>query len=788
MKFPLLTLPLFFLVAACPAVQAQLPTSELYAIQPSVIPAGKTTLVSLIGTNLEDLTALHFSDARIKAEPVLLPKTEFQKFARQDGTKFNVTVPADIPEGQVSVRAVGYFGMSTSWPLTIAKSDRILLSDSAQHEREKAADLPLDAIAYGRADADQIDWWKIDVKKGERILVHARAEQIGSWADATLTLVDSRGYELEHNRDYEGRDPLIDFTAKKDGSYWIGVYDFLYRGGAQYPYQLTATKGPWIDAVFPPAGTKGTNLPATVIGRNLPGGSLGDGLEIDEKPVETLSLQIPIPKEPTFPSFTPDKPSTAIVPAFPFSKIGDSQTNTVFIGLSDFPVLAEENDGELPVQSIPVEIAGRFDSNGDTDTYRFNVKKGINYRIEVIGDRIAGKIDPWLLVEKITKKDDGTESLTRIADRDDEGNNGGTTFNAGTRDASIGFNSDQDGEVKVTIVNQFDSGGPTHVYRLVARESKPDFDLIAVLERPYIDQRQMYPAAPFLRKGGTFPIRILAQRKNGFNGPIHLNVSGLPKGVTCPDVTLSGSEDICRVVLHAAPDAPAWHGTIQINGKAAASDGEIVRPARAGTLNRGSADYNNDRPASRLDADIPLAVSEYESAPAFVTVKGDRKFSVTMGQTLEIPVELPQKNDIKGNLTIVPTGLQGLAKPPTLTVAEKAKEGVLKLAFKEQKNVFAPKPGTWNFTLKATGVVKFKHNPQAAERDKEEQKHVEALLKQYTDAKNEEKRKLAETAKKEVTERATSTAKRAAQKDVNFSTYSLPLTVEIKPAPEPEKK
>ncbi|MAS95496.1 MAG: hypothetical protein CMO55_20035 [Verrucomicrobiales bacterium] len=843
MKFSIPTILYVYFALLCLTTHAQLPTAELDAISPPIITAGETTEVTLTGSNLEDLSGLHFSNGLIKAEPVLLPKTEFQKYPRQNGTKFRITVPENAPEGEVTVRTIGYFGMSTSCPVTIASKGTQLLPDSAgvaHHERETAPSLPLDSIAYGTTDPNRIDWWKIEAKKGDRILIQARAQQIDSQTDATLTLVDSNGFELERSRDYKGRDPLIDFSPEKNGAYWIGVHDFLYRGGTKSPYQLTATKGPWIDAVFPPAGTKGTELSATIIGRNLPGGSPGEGLEIDGKPVETLSLKIPIPKTPVIPEYTVKKPTAALIPSFPVSAIGAAETNVVEISLTDLPVVTEQNDNDIPAQNAPIEIAGRFDQNGDSDTFRFIVKKGIAYRVETIGDRLSGKVDPYLLVEKVTKKEDGTETLSRIADNDDDNGIGGNTFYAGTRDASVGFTSDQDGEVKVTLANQFDSGGPDYLYRLAFREAQPDFDLIAVMERPYLDQRQMYPATPLLRKGGSFSLRVLALRKDGFNGPITLTASNLPEGTFCPEVTLSGSEKSARLVFHSKLDAPGANSTIQITGKAKIGENEITRPVRGGTLTRGSADHNADRPASRLDSQIPLAVSQEESTPAFVTVEGTRNFTVTLGETLEIPVKVPTKNDIKGNLTITPSDLNGLSKPPTLTIAEKENKGVLKLSFKEQKNVFSPKSGTWNFTLKANGVTRYKHNPQAAERAKEEQQHVEALLKKYTAASTqarsqaeaakkdlaakeanlasasneakpnlekavveakakyeaaqkaqseaESKQKAAETAKKEVTERATSLAKRAAQKDVNFTTYSLPLTVEIKPAPTPDKK
>jgi Skp family chaperone for outer membrane proteins len=158
------------------------------------------------------------------------------------------------------------------------------------------------------------------------------------------------------------------------------------------------------------------------------------------------------------------------------------------------------------------------------------------------------------------------------------------------------------------------------------------------------------------------------------------------------------------------------------------------------------------------------------------------------------------------------------------------------LNFVKQNNVFNPEPGTWTFVLKGTGVVTYQRNPEAAARATEEQKHIENLAKKYTEAATaakadvEAKKKTHELAQKNLTaasadaksqlEQAATTAKAAfdqaqqksteaeakraqgekektaaiarakaattaaAAKDTKFATWSLPITVEVKPAPE----
>lgn len=762
---------LLFAALLLPAVaRAQLPSAELQTLSPPVVRAGETTVVTVGGLNLEELTGLAFSEPSLKAELVA-------------GTKqFKVTVPAETVEGPVEVRADGYFGRSTSRFLNIAPKDVAVLADAGavHHDPAKAPALPLEAVAHGTTDANQIDRWKISLKKGQRILVHCRAERIDSRADATLTLTDAQGIELGRSRDEIGRDPLIDFTAPADGDYLVGVHDFLYNGGAEYAYLLSASTRPWIDAVFPPAGQEGQVLEATLLGRNLPGGSPGEGLKIDGQPLESVSVRIPVKAAE---GAKPDSsaPARAMLAGFVFSHEG---SNVVRIGIASAPVVAEKNDADLPPLTVPSEVAARFDQDGDSDAFRFSAKANTAYWIEVAGDRLAGKIDPYLVIEKITKGADGKEAFAVVREGDDEAAKTGTRLLTGSRDTTLNLAAGAVADYRVTVVNRFDSGGPTHLYRLVVREAKPDFELYAVQERSHYEKTETHPAALLLRKGGSEPVRILIHRRDGFEGPITLEATGLPAGVTCPPVTASLKEDAIRMVFEASFDAIGWKGDVRITGKAKIGEAEVVREARGASFVHGAADTAKERLRPRLTTTIPLSVSATEKAPLSLEVGNGGRFSVEMGGKLEIPVKITARNGVKGPLVFTADGFQGLRTSPALSLDEKTNDGRLTLTFTPQNNIFIPEVGSWTFVIKAVGTTSYRRMGDIADAAAVALKQADEALKT---AKPEQKDALTK-ARTEAEAKSKAAAAAAAPKDAKFSAYTLPVVVEVKAPPKKDSR
>ncbi len=94
------------------------------------------------------------------------------------------------------------------------------------------------------------DWFVLDVKKGERIVVEVNARKLGSPIDAELSVYDSKWNLVVSNddlkNDSEGlethhADPGVIFAAnntKDEGLYYIRLIDSQNHGGKDYTYRL----------------------------------------------------------------------------------------------------------------------------------------------------------------------------------------------------------------------------------------------------------------------------------------------------------------------------------------------------------------------------------------------------------------------------------------------------------------------------------------------------------------------------------------------------------------------
>ena len=720
---------LLLLAATATTARAQLPAARLDVLFPPGGQAGSTFEVSTRGADLDDASALLFSGDGISAAL----KTA------EDGTpvpgRFVVTIAPGTEPGFVEARLSGRYGLSNPRAFVIGDRPEVTESDG-NHMHETALDVALGTVINGHTDAANSDFFAFTATKGQRVLIDVRAHRIDSQADATLTLYDAAGTELDRDRDTNRRDPLIDFTAPDDGRFVVRVHDFLNRGGGEFFYRLSIHTGPYIDFILPAAGRPGADSEFTVYGRNLPDAEPTQERTSDGKPLEKRTVRITLPADPANGTALGDRiePRDSALDTIAYRLDSPSGvSNPVRVGFAAAPVILEQEPNDKPGQAqkitLPCELTGRFHPAGDQDWFTFDAEKGQVYWIELFSERLGLPTDPFLLLQRVTRDDDGKEKADDIKEIDDtRTNRGGNRFNTASRDPSYRFKVDHTGTYRILIRNL--AGGsiadPRLVYRLAIRPPQPDFRLVALPMRPggKSEPRQVRTATTFLRRGGTAGLEVLALAREGFNEPIHITVEDLPSGISASPAVIPAGANSTTLMLAATEDASHWAGPIRVVGRATIKEKEYTRIARGGSVLWGVADSNRQAVQARMTADVTLAVTDRELAPVRIETDGTEVLEASLAGKIEVPVRVTRRGDFNGPLSLKVFGLDGLSRGGELKLEAKATEGRLALDLRNRNNNKF-RPGTFTFLIQADTKVKYRRESQANVKAEQERKRAE---------------------------------------------------------------
>src|SRR4051812_44800434 len=149
-----------------PVTRAELPIARLTAVFPPGARQGTTVQVTLTGQDLDDLTALRFSDPRITARPT------------RAGV-FDVTIPAEIPASTCDVRAVGRYGITNPRAFAVGTLEESV-AKPGNNSPDTAAPLRCGTTLSAVAQASAGHYYRMTVKKGEQIVVAIAARSIDS--------------------------------------------------------------------------------------------------------------------------------------------------------------------------------------------------------------------------------------------------------------------------------------------------------------------------------------------------------------------------------------------------------------------------------------------------------------------------------------------------------------------------------------------------------------------------------------------------------------------------------
>ena len=747
------------LVIGSTSVWAQLPQPRLYAVFPPGCQKGVPVDVLLAnGVDLDDTTALLFSHPGLKAVP---------KVNMADGkpvaNTFTVTADGAVPPGVYDVRSVGKYGVSN--PRSFVVGDRKEVEEvEPNNTRETATKAEVNTLINGRSNAaTDIDWFKVPLKQGQRVLMECVCGSIDSKLDGVLELYSPTGKLLVVRRDkFAG--PMIDFAAPADGEYLVKLYDSLYAGSADHFYRLAIHTGPHIDYIFPPSGLPNTTGDYVVYGRNLPGGQPSD-VKVGGQALEQLAVKIALPDTPAVQQAGKNlRPSEAGVDGITYTLASPAGTsNPVMVYFASGPIVKEVEPNNVPAMSqviaVPGEYVGQFQARGDIDFLTFEAKANQVYWLDVYGERNGGTVDPFLTVDRVVVDDKGMETVTRMTALDESAPNvRPLVFDTLSNDPAFRFVAPADGKFRVSLRDRYfeSRGGPQMAYRLAIRPERPDYRLAALPIAPK-PQDQLTVGDPWelvLRKGDNVLVEVYAFRQDGFAGVIDIVAEGLPAGVTCKGASIGPGQNATTLVFSSTDAVAPWQGPIKIVGTAQITDPvapmgtppkAVVREARGGTVvwNRGAGIAS----IARMTRDLVLSVNT-ELASYQVLADAPAKIEVNQGSQILVPVKLVKRNAFDDAVTLTFLGQPANVLLEAKPIAKGADAELTRLFV--QNNAPA---GTYTIYLKSQATIPYRRNVEAAELAKKEKEAADKLLvdttalnKKTTDDKAAADKKMADTA------------------------------------------
>lgn len=463
--------------------------------------------------------------------------------AGSESGKLEISIPEDLAADRVWIRLYDAEGASAAFPFLIGNSKEIVEQEPNNSPRNAQALSEAGVTINGVLQKGDVDGFAVPLAAGQTLVAAVDANaRLGSPIDAILQVVSPEGTVLAENHDDRDLDPRLAFTTAIARTVIVRLFAFpstpdstiAYHGGANCLYRLTLTTGPFVTHAVPLAVSRENPGEVDAVGWNVPPGTRlpvvpFGAMRLAEQPELEVLDELRKPPERGF-GF-----------AFAPSLAGDAR-----VRLTPWPALSAPvvPDPENPLLlTLPTSVTGRLARSGQSDSYRVALQKDQAVVVSVESRSLNLALDPVLSIK------DPSGSV--VSDVDDTGPN---------RDLATAFTASKDGDYRLTVSDRFRQGGERHFYLLTVRPEEPDFELSATSD------------AITVTPDKTAEVQVkIARRKSpaGAIGPITIEPTGLPEGVTAPAVVSETSGATATTVkLQFSTTGPAFSGPLRIVGRA----------------------------------------------------------------------------------------------------------------------------------------------------------------------------------------------------------------------------
>ncbi len=620
-------------VTASAAVTAQTSYPMLTHTTPVAVQRGKTTEVTVHAQmNLYGAYKALFEGAGIKAEVVTKPaKKNGSTVPRVSSIKLKLTVAPDAALGMREFRLASVLGISSVGQIVIVDAP-VVEEASANNTRAQAQNLHLPCVAAGRLEAKvDVDFFKFEAKEGDWLTFEVycarlqdKIHDLQNHAKPMLVLYEADGRELASNDHFYFADPMLSYQVPRSGTYYLQIRDSTYDGDPRWVYALLATDRPYASHVYPMAGNPNRKIMVEPVGSAA-------------RKAKQVALTAP---------GTPGVHRIAL-------DLGGERTNPVTFLVSDLPQVLETEPNDTPAQatrvSIPCGINGRIGRDRDLDHFVFAGNKGKTIEFTVQARQFGTLLQSTVhaVLEVMTREGKVLARSTQTHSR---------------KETALVFTPPADSDYVLRVRDLNSKGGAAAIYYIEARPAQPDFTLTCD------------PDKAMIGPGSSTAWFVKVERHNGFQGPVRVQVVGLPPGVHCSALTIPQSMTQGVLVLTADGMARPGATNVKVVGEATVKD---VRGQQT-TLRHEAVALEEIYSPGGGRAVFPVrlqTVAVTEPSDVLKVTVTPTKIVLKPGQDARIDVEIQRhpdyKKDVSLDLLLQHLGsIYGNPLPPGVTVVE----------------------------------------------------------------------------------------------------------------------
>ena len=523
---------------------------------PQVYSSGSSVQVHLEGFHLEEPQEVIFYEEGFKAdgfkqvEPLkTLGDARYSTRKKDPGQNLKMTIHIDskVKPGEYFFRLrtkTELSPMLSFWVTQYPVIEEKHVDKNKRNDTPKTAqEVPLNSTISGYLNEvahQDHDWYKVKVKKGQRLSVQTLAMRLGTlhyggMNDTALEVFDADMKRVASNKDNSLtlQDPYVTITAEKDGYYFIHMAQQMDYETSIRHYALHVGDFSRPSLTYPLGGQAGTTTDLTVYD--------------DAK--GTYKKKFTFKKNPG--SFEEAYQYLNRLETPSPNKLHVAKFSDVMESSSDKP----EEKPQVISKALPVAINGRIQSEGEVDCYKFKAVKGQKYRVRVFAKTLGSELDPKIWIKHIKNG-----KAQKVLDADDSSWEAHDLYGHSYRwqqpfrlDPIEIFEANETGDYIIGVEDTRREFSEKHIYRI---EFQPHRESAFVSMMAYYpstlcrDRIVLYPGKRMMR-----PFHIRKGLGSTYKGKLTITSDELPPGVTIECRPFTVNDSIIPVMFHASKTA-----------------------------------------------------------------------------------------------------------------------------------------------------------------------------------------------------------------------------------------